>query len=91
MLLLISLLAACAAPAKTTQTPISSTPATATRAPTSVAPMTTPAAAAKPQGELVAGLASFGNENFLPWKSDRLDFHIGPIILYPTYDLALKI
>ena len=54
-LLLISLLAACAAPATTTQAPTTSAPATTTQAPTSIAPTTTTAAAAKPQGELVAG------------------------------------
>ena len=73
-LLLISLLAACAAPAATTQAPTTSAPATTTQAPTSsasaittTAPATTTAAAAKPQGELVAALQSFGNENWLPW------------------------
>ncbi len=61
-LLLISVLAACAAPAGTTQkTPSSSTLATPTAA------VTATEATDKPQGELVAALQTFGNENFLPW------------------------
>jgi ABC-type transport system substrate-binding protein len=66
-LLLISLLAACAAPAATTQVPITSATATTTQVPTSSVLATTAAATAKPQGELVAALQTFGNENFLPW------------------------
>ena len=73
-LLIISLLAACAAPAGTTQALTTSVPATTTQATTSsastittTAPVTATAAAAKPQGELVAALQSFGNWNWLPW------------------------
>ena len=72
MLLLIPLLAACA-PAATSQATDTSAPTPTTQSTTSSAPATTtatptvPPAAVKPQGDLVAALASFGNENFLPW------------------------
>ena len=65
-LLLISLVAACAAPAAISKEPNSPETNTNKPAASTLAP-TTPAAAAKPQGELVAALPSFGNENFLPW------------------------
>ena len=61
-LLLIFLLTACSTPEATTLT----APAT-TQASTSSGPATTTVAAAKPQGELVAALPSYGNENWLPW------------------------
>jgi len=54
-LLLISLLAACVPSAQNNQTPASGVPAN------------TAGGAGKPQGELVAALQGFGNENFLPW------------------------
>ena len=73
-LLLVSLLAACAAPATTTQAPLTSAPTITIQTQTSsvLATTTTPlatttAAAAKPQGEVVAALQIVGNENFLPW------------------------
>jgi peptide/nickel transport system substrate-binding protein len=84
-LLLISLLAACAAPATTTQAPTTSASAATTQAPTSVAPTTTTTAAIKPQGELVAALQTFGNENFLPWLdpgSAPLDDLIYDMLIY---------
>ena len=73
-LLLVSLLAACAAPAATSQSPTTSVPAITTQAQITSAPTatttaapTTIAAAPKPQGELVASMNSFGNENWFPW------------------------
>jgi len=55
LLLLISLLAACSAPAANTQVPTTPAPATTTQAPTSSIPATT--AEAKPQGELIAAVS----------------------------------
>jgi peptide/nickel transport system substrate-binding protein len=78
-LLLISLLAACASPAATTQAPTISAPAVTTQTPgssvlatTATAPMTTKAATARPQGELVAAVQTFGNENFIPWQDPAI-------------------
>ena len=73
-LILLSLLAACGAPAATSQKPDTSATTTASPALTSAAPAATTtvpttavAAAPKPQGELIAALQGFGNENWLPW------------------------
>jgi ABC-type transport system substrate-binding protein len=79
-LLLISFLAACAAPAATTQAPTSSAPATITTAPT-----TTMTAATKPQGELVGALQNFGNENLLPWTASMGSSAICDLV----YDLLI--
>ena len=75
ILLLISLLAGCAPAA--TQSPITSDQSTSTSLATSSAPAVataapTSAASAKPQGELIAALSSFGNENWLPWQDPVL-------------------
>jgi peptide/nickel transport system substrate-binding protein len=66
-LLIISLLISCAAAPATTQPTITSPQATTTQPPTSSTPASAVAATNKPQGELVAALQTFGNENFLPW------------------------
>ena len=55
-LLLISLLASCAAPATTNKAPTTTT-----------APIITTAAVVNPQGELIVALQAFGGENWLPW------------------------
>lgn len=60
-LLLISLFGACASPATNTYSPDSNTSVTVTATPT------TTTQAAKPQGELIAAVQSFGDEDFLPW------------------------
>lgn len=89
-LCLFSLLAACepavtsqapttTVPAVTSQTTTSSAPATTTAAPTTVA------APAKPQGEVVVALNSFGNESFLPWTSDLAAGQINCIV----YDILI--
>jgi peptide/nickel transport system substrate-binding protein len=79
-LLLMSLLAACGAPTvTTTQAPTSSAPATITAASatSTAAPTTTTSSSpAKPQGELIAGIQSYGNENWLPWLDpDMANLH----------------
>ena len=73
-LLLVSVLASCGTTASSTQASTTSAPTTTNQPQTSSAPayttapsITTGTALAKPQGELVAALSSFGNENFLPW------------------------
>ena len=75
MLLLISFLAGCGAPAASIQASTTSASVPVSQAPTSVASAaapTTTAAAAKPQGELVGALQSFGNENWLPWLDPNM-------------------
>ena len=66
LVVLVMVLSACAAPTATTQTQTNSASASHTAAPTTLS-----SGPARPQGELVAALATFGNENFLPWIGDN--------------------